>query len=149
MAKAKTVKEGADAIEAALKNGTDAVKDGFDKAVKGYDQLMTFGKDNAEAFLKSATLAGKGLEAINTEVFHYSRSRVEEGAEVTKAILASKTVQEALEIASDYTKAAFETYVAELNKVRDLAFSSVEQASQPLQARAAAIAELVQTRTAA
>ena len=49
MAKAKTVKESADVIESALKNGTEAVKDGFDKAVKGYDQLISFGKDNAEA----------------------------------------------------------------------------------------------------
>src|SRR5688572_12358337 len=135
MAKAKTVKESADVIESALKNGTEAVKDGFDKAVKGYDQLLSIGKDNAEAVIKSATLAGKGLEAINTQVFAYSRLSMEEGVEVTKAVLASKSVQEALEIQTDYMKTAFETYVTELNKVRDMALSVAKQAAQPLQAR--------------
>ena len=148
MAKAKAVKEGADVIEAALKNSTEAVKDGFDKAVKGYDQLISFGKDNAEAVIKSATLAGKGLEAVNTEVFAYSRLTVEEGVEVTKAVLASKSIQEALEIQTDYVKTAFETYVTEMNKIRDLALSVAKQAAQPLQARATVIADLVQARAA-
>ena len=148
MAKAKTVKESADVIESALKNGTEAVKDGFDKAVKGYDQLLSIGKDNAEAVIKSATLAGKGLEAINTQVFAYSRLSMEEGVEVTKAVLASKSVQEALEIQTDYVKSAFETYVTELNKVRDMALSVAKQAAQPLQARATVIADLVQSRAA-
>jgi phasin family protein len=148
MAKAKTVKESADVIESALKNSTEAVKDGFDKAVKGYDQLISFGKDNAEAVIKSATLAGKGLEAINTEVFAYSRLTVEEGVEVTKAVLASKSIQEALEIQTDYVKTAFETYVTEMNKVRELALAVAKQATQPLQARATVIADLVQTRAA-
>ena len=148
MAKAKRIKEGADVIEAALKNGTETVKDGFDKAVKGYDQLISFGKDNAEAVIKSATLAGKGLEAINTEVFAYSRLTVEEGVEVTKAVLASKSIQEAIEIQTDYVKTAFETYVTEMNKVRDLALAVAKQAAQPLQARATVIADLVQARAA-
>ena len=148
MAKAKTVKEGADAIETALKTSTEAVKEGFDKAVKGYDQLVSFGKDNAEAVIKSATRAGKGLEAINSEVFAFSRNSVEEGVEVTKAVLAAKSIQEALEIQADYAKAAFETYLAECNKVRELAFSTAKDAAEPLQARATAIADLVQSRAA-
>jgi phasin family protein len=148
MAKAKTVKEGADAIEAALKNGSEAVKGGFDKALKGYDQLVAFGKDNAEAVIKSAAVAGKGFEAINTQVFTYSRQSVEEGVEVTKAVLAAKSVQEAIEIQTDYARAVFETYLAEMNKVRELALSTAKEAAEPLQARAAAIADLVQARAA-
>jgi phasin family protein len=148
MAKAKTVKDGADAIEAALKNSTEAVKEGFDKAVQGYDQLISFSKDNVEAAIKSATLAGKGFEAINTEVFAFSRQTVEEGVEVTKAVFAAKSVQQALEIQAGYAKAAFETYIAECITVRELALSTAKEAAEPLQARATAIADLVQARAA-
>src|SRR5678815_2869464 len=104
MAKAKTVKNGADPIEAVLETGTEALKDSFDKAAKGYEKIFAFGKDNAEAFLKSATLAGKGWEAISTEVFAFSRQSVEESVAVTKAMLGSKSVQELLELQSDYAK---------------------------------------------
>jgi hypothetical protein len=125
MAKAKTVNGNADPIEAALKNGTEAVKDGFETLAKGYEQAIAFGKDNAEAVLKSATLAGKGLEAINSEVFAYSRQSVETSVAATKAMLGSSSVQELLEIQADYAKSAFETYLAEMNKVRDLALRSL------------------------
>ena len=144
MAKAKTVKNGADPIEAALENGTEAMKDGFEKAAKGYEQAFTFGKDNAEAVLKSATLAGKGVEAITGEVFAYSRQSVEESVAATKAMLGSKSVQELLELQSDFAKSAFETYLAEMNKVRELALTFAKDAAEPLQARFTAFTDIVQ-----
>ena len=144
MAKAKTVKNGADPIEAALENGTEAVKEGLEKAAKGYEQAFVFGKDNAEAVLKSATLAGKGVEAITSEVFAYSRQSVEESVAATKAMLGSKSVQELLELQSDYVKSAFETYVAEMNRMRDLAMTVAKDAAEPLQERFAAFGDIVQ-----
>ena len=149
MAKAKTVKNGADPIEAALENGTEAVRDSFEKAAKGYEQMFAFGKDNAEAVMKAATLAGKGWEAIGTEFFAFSRQSVEESVAVSKAMLGSKSVQELLELQSDYAKTAFETYLAELNRVRDLAVTTTKVAAAPLQERVSAFGDLVQTGRAA
>jgi phasin family protein len=149
MAKAKTVSSGTETIEAALKDGTETLKDGFDKAVQGYEQLVAFGKDNAEAVLKSANVAGKSIEAINAEVLTYSRAAVEESIFVTKAIMASKSVQEVIEIQSDFAKSAFETYVAEMTKVRDLFMTAAKQSAAPIQARVTAFADLVQNAKAA
>ncbi|MGZ6023036.1 MAG: hypothetical protein ACXWLQ_10625, partial [Rhizomicrobium sp.] len=62
MAKAKTAGEKingtTETIEAAFKNGTEALKTNFDKAVKGYDQMLGFSKDTVEAYVKAANLAG-------------------------------------------------------------------------------------------
>src|SRR5205823_13049161 len=58
--------------ESAVENGAAAVNDGFEKALKTYDRFMTFSKDNAEALLKSANAAGKGLESIHSEVLAYT-----------------------------------------------------------------------------
>ena len=144
----KTTANGPETIEAALKTSTDAVKDGFEKATKSYEQLMAFSKETAEALLKAANTTGKGIETINTEVFSYSRQSVEEGVAVTKAVLASKTLQEVLEIQSDYAKTAFETYVAQLTKLRELAMGTAKAASEPIQARVAAFADFVQAAAA-
>ena len=56
MAKAKSaeaISGAAEGIETAFKNGTEALKTGFDKAVKNYDQLLGYGKDTVEAWMFS------------------------------------------------------------------------------------------------
>ena len=142
----KTQRPAADdtlSIEAALKTGTKAVEEGFEKASLNYDRMVSFNKQTAEAVLKAASVAGKGAETINTEVFAYSRQSVEDGVTATKAMIASKTAQEFLQAQSDFTKSAFEAYVAETAKVRDMALDTAKAAIAPLQARFTALADLL------
>ena len=144
----KAAENGAEAVEAAFKNGTESLKEGFDKLAFSYEQLIAFNKDTAEAVIEAATKAGKGVETINSEVFSYSRQSMDEGIAATKAILGAKSLQEVVERQTEYTKAALEAYVAEMSKVRDLALGTAKAASEPLQARMTAFAELVQTQAA-
>ena len=53
---------GADTVESALYSGAEAMKDGFEKAIKNYDQFVAFSKDMAEAMIKSANATGKGFD---------------------------------------------------------------------------------------
>jgi len=146
MAESRTTKNGVDPIESALENGSEAVRDGLEKAAQAYEQAFAFSKENAEAVLKSANLAGKGIEAINSEAFAYSRQSVQESVAATKAMLGSKSVQELFELQSDYVKSAFQAYLGEMNKVRELALTTAKDAAEPLQARFTAFTDLVQTR---
>ena len=64
MSKARTAaEEGFNAAENNFTVGADALKAGFDKAIAGYDSVVGYGKDTAEALIKSATVAGKGAES--------------------------------------------------------------------------------------
>ena len=143
MATKKTTTQGAESIETALLTGAEAMKDGFEKAVKGYDQFISFGKDNAEAVLKSANAAGKGIESINSEVFAYTRKSAEEGVAAAKAVLSAKTVEQAFQLQSEFSKAVFEAYVDQLAKFGDMALATARHTAEPLQARVSAFAELV------
>ena len=72
MTKAKTAADKAAAnAEFAMANGTEAFKAVFDKAIKNYDAVLGYGKETAEAVMKSATVAGKGVESINSEIYAY------------------------------------------------------------------------------
>jgi phasin family protein len=139
----KSSTPGAEPIEAALLTGAEAMKDGFEKAVKGYDQFVSFGKDNAEAVLKSANAAGKGIETINSEVFAYVRKSAEDSVTAAKAVLSSKTVEEAFQLQSEFGKAMFETYVDQLAKFGDMTLAAARHTAEPLQARVSAFSELV------
>ena len=139
----KTTPPGAEPIETAFLSGAEAMKDGFEKAVKSYDQILSFGKDNAEAVLKSANAAGKGVESFNTEVLAFARKSTEDSVTAAKAVLSSKTVEEAFQLQSEFSKQLFETYVDQLAKFGDMALATARNAAEPIQARVTAFAEMV------
>src|ERR1700761_3902571 len=86
----KTTDKVTDTADTAVKNGTAAFKNGFEKAAKGYDHFLTYGKDTAEAYLKSANAAGKGLETLHQEIYGFSKQSIEDSLAATKAVLGSK-----------------------------------------------------------
>jgi phasin family protein len=150
MTKAKTAAEKASATaEINFKTGADAFKAGLEKAVAGYDSLVGYGKDTAEAYVKSATIAGKGIESLNSEIYSYSKGAIEESITAGKALLASKSVHEAFELQTDFAKSAFEAYVEELTKVSELFTATAKDSFAPLQGRYQAWVEVVQSARAA
>ena len=115
MTKTKTAGEKATAsAESALETGTAALKSGLEKTLQAYDAYLGYNKDTAEAVMKSATVAGKGVETINSEIYSFSKQSIEEAVAATKAVMGSKSVHEAFEFQTDFAKSAFEAYVARL-----------------------------------
>ena len=149
MSKAKTAAEKTSAAaEHTFFNGAEALKTGFEKAVKNYDTVLGYGKDTTEAYMKSATVAGKGIETINSEIYSYSKDAIEESVAAGKAILGSKSVHEAFALQTEYAKSAFEAYVSQLTKVSALFTAASKDSFAPLQGRAEAWAEVVQSARA-
>jgi phasin family protein len=149
MSKAKTASDKATATaEFAIANGAEAFKAGFEKATKNYDLVLGYGKDTAEAVMKSATVAGKGIEAINNELYAYSKQSLEDSITATKAIMGSKSLHEAFEYQSDFAKSAFESYIAEVTKFGELFTAAGKDSFAPLQGRAEAWLDVVQTTRA-
>ncbi len=145
MSKAKVADKATATAETALENGAAALKTGLEKALKGYDAFVTYGKDNAEAVTKSATVAGKGIETINSEIYSYSKQSIEGSVAATKAMLGSKSVHEAFEFQTDYVKSAFEAYVAEMSKITELATATTKYSFAPFKGRVQAWLDTVQT----
>lgn len=152
MAKSKTnekILNGAEHIEAAVKNGAEAFKTNFDKAVKGYDKFLGLGKENLEAVVAAATVAGKGAETLHNELYAYSKQSIEDSVAATKAVLASKSAHEAFEVQTDFAKAAFDQYVSQVAKMNEIFAATAKDAFGPLQTRYQAWVEAVQEARAA
>jgi len=139
----------AENIETAMKNGTEAFKTGFEKAVKNYDQLVGYGKETVEAYVKSANAAGKGAETLHNELYTYSKQSIEESIAATKALLGAKSVHEAFELQSDFAKTAFDAYVGQVTKLSEIFVATTKEALEPLQGRVQAWVEVVQDAGAA
>lgn len=128
-----------------FKEGTESLQQGFEKITHDCEKMVSFQKEATEALVESATVAGKGIETINKAVLEYSQASVEDMAVATKAIMASKSLQEAVEKQTAFMKSAFETYVAEMTKVGDLALGTAKAASEPVQKQADIAASLVKS----
>lgn len=140
---------GAEGIETVMKNGSEAFKASFEKAVKSYDHFLGYGKETVEAYMKAANAAGKGAETIHNEIYAYSKQSVEDTIAATKAVLGSKSAHEAFELQTDFAKSAFDTYVGQVTKLNELFISTAKETFEPLQGRVQAWVEVVQSARAA
>src|SRR6201996_5202441 len=152
MAKNKTAGEkingAAQTAETTFKNGAEAFKTGFEKAVKNYDHFLGYGKETVEAYVKAANAAGKGAETINSEIYALSKQSIEESIAATKAVLGSKSIHEAIEVQTDFAKTAFDAYVGQMTKLGQLFQATSKETFAPIQGRVQAWVETVQKRAA-
>jgi phasin family protein len=144
MSKAKTAEKTTAAAETALENGAAALKTGLEKSLKSYEAFVGYGKDSAEAAMKSATTASKSIESINSEIYSYSKQSVEDTVAATKAVMGSKSVHEVFEYQTDFAKSAFEAYVAELSKISELATAATKDSFAPFKGHVQAWLDTVQ-----
>lgn len=135
---------GTEGIETAMKTGAEALKNGFEKAAKGYDQFFVYGKETAEACVKCANVAGKGMESLHNEIYNFSKQTIEDQIAATKALMAAKSVHEAYELQTDFAKTAFDSYVGELNKIGEIFAATAKDAFEPIQGRVQAWVDTVQ-----
>jgi len=152
MAKSKAeekISSGAEHIDMAVKNGAEAFKSGFEKAVAGYDKLLGHSKENLEACVKAANAAGKGAETLHNELYTFSKQSIEDSIAATKALLAAKSAHEAFELQSDFAKTSFDHYIGEVSKLSEIMASAAKDTFGPLQGRYQAWVEAVQSTRAA
>jgi len=134
--------------ESAMKNGAEALKNGFERAAKGYDQFLGFSKETVEAYLKAANAAGKGVETFQNELYLFSKQSIEDALAATRAVLSSKSVNEALEVQTGFTKNAFDTYVGQINRLNEIVLSTTKETFEPIQGRVQALVDAAQNTRA-
>ncbi len=113
----------------------------FEGAVKGYDEFTAFGKQAFDAWIAAGNSTAKGYEAINAEMLSFGKDRVEDTIAVTKALFGAKSVDQAVQMQSDFAKKAFDAYVAETSKLGELVNKTTLDEFAPVTARYSAAFE--------
>ena len=152
MVKSKTTEKTIDAtenMEFAMKNGAEAMKNGFEKAVKNYDHFVGYGKETVEAYTKAANVAAKGAETLHNEIFAFSKQSFENTIAQTKALMATKSVHEAIELQSDFAKTQFDGYVSKMTQLGEIVAATTKDSFAPIQGRVQAWVDVMQNARAA
>lgn len=131
----------ADQLQAA---GAKAFREGVDKSVAGLTELNAQGKQNLEAVVASAAAAQKGAEALSQQALAYGKKSWEDGVAAAQSLTQARSVQELVELQTNYAKSAVEAYLSEATKAADVFTASVKDSFKPINERVTATVEKFQ-----
>jgi phasin family protein len=98
-----------------------------------FEEFQKLGKDRFDAAVRSYGEVNKGFQAINAKIIDYSKIVFEDGAHAFAQLVGAKTVEQAIEIQSQYAKKAFDTHVAEMSKLSDIYVGTAREAYKPVE----------------
>ena len=134
-----------DASERLSGAGNQAFKETVERSLSTLNQLNDVSKANLEAVVASIGAATRGAEAIGAQAMSYSKSATEQGMDAARALSAVKSVQEAVELQTNFARTALETYLSEMNRMSETVAASVKDSLAPLNERATAAMETLQS----
>ena len=76
---------------------------------------------------------GKGFQAITTEVADYSKKAMEDSTRAFEQLSGAKSVEQAVEIQSQFAKKAYEAYVSEMSKIGEMYVGLAKDAYKPVE----------------
>jgi hypothetical protein len=85
-----------------------------------FEDAGKYGKEFMDNGLKSFASLSKGFQAIAVETTEYAKKNLETGSATLEKLVAAKSLEKAVEIQTDYAKAAYEGFVAEATRLGDL-----------------------------
>src|SRR5882762_1423311 len=99
--------------------------------VKNLEDMQKFGKDNADASLKSFGVLSKNFQAIAVEVADYSKKAFEEGAAATEKLIGAKSLDKVIEVQTAYLKTAYEGFLSQSAKLGELYAGLAQETCKP------------------
>ena len=125
--------------------GSQAFKDGVEKSLSSLNDINAQSKQNLEAVVAAATAATKGAEALGAQAIAFSKKAIEDNVAAAKSLGAAKSVQEVVELQTNWYKSSLEAYLAEFNRASEIVAASVKDTWTPLNARVTATVEKFQS----
>ncbi len=113
--------------------------------IDGFDTFVSFGKDNAEAMVKSGNATLKGFEEMGKAMQALATRNAEKTDAALKALATCKTPVEVADLQSKLARESIEIAIAEGRKFAELSQSVFTAALEPLNARIAAFQAMAKT----
>ena len=104
------------------------------------EDFQEYGKQQFESVVASATNAQNGLGAIATAYGDYARKAYEDSKSFVEKLSGVKSLEKVIEVQTEYAKTAYETFVAESQKIAGLYGDLAKQVAKPFETPASKFA---------
>ena len=97
------------------------------------EDIQQYGKQHIENVVASATTVQTGLQAIASAYGEYTKKSFEDTKSFVEKLSGVKSLDKAFEVQTDYAKSAYETFVAESQKIAGMYSDLAKQTFKPLE----------------
>jgi phasin family protein len=97
------------------------------------EDYQKLSKEGFDATLRSLGEVNKGFQALTAEMTDYSKKAFDDGIHAWQQLLGVKSVDQALEIQTQYAKRSYDTYMAEMSKLGEMCVSLARNAYRPVE----------------
>jgi phasin family protein len=97
------------------------------------EDIQQYGKEHLETVVASATSVQSGLQAIATAYGDYTKKSFEDTKSFVEKLSGAKSLDKAIEAQTEFAKSAYETFVAESQKIAGLYTDLARQTYKPLE----------------
>jgi phasin family protein len=97
------------------------------------EDIQQYGKEHLETVVASATSLQTGLQAIASAYGDYTKKSFEDTRSFVEKLSGVKSLDKAMEVQTEFAKSAYETFVAESQKIAGLYTDLAKQAYKPLE----------------
>jgi phasin family protein len=104
------------------------------------EDIQNYGKEQLDTVVSSAASMQNGLQAIATAYGDYTKKSFEDTKSFVEKLSGVKSLDKAIEAQNEYAKSAYETFVADSQKIAGLYSDLAKQAFKPLEGLAAKFA---------
>jgi hypothetical protein len=106
---------------------------GKDANVVKVEEIQQYGKEQFESAVASAASMQKGVQAIATVVGDYGKKSIQDSSAFVEKLAGVKSLEKAIEVQTEYAKSAYESFVAESQKIGSMYAELTKQAYKPFE----------------
>lgn len=97
------------------------------------ENIQQYGKEHLDTVVASATTVQNGLQAIASAYGDYTKKSFEDTKSFVEKLSGVKSIDKVIEVQTEYAKSAYETFVAESQKIAGLYTDLAKQTFKPLE----------------
>ena len=97
------------------------------------EDIQQYGKEHLDTVVASATSVQNGLQAIASAYGDYTKKSFEDTKSFVEKLSGVKSLDKALEVQTEFAKSAYETFIAESQKIAGLYTDLAKTTYKPLE----------------
>jgi phasin family protein len=111
----------------------NALRSGKDAKMVKVEDIQQYGKEQLETVVASATTMQHGIQAIASAYGDYTKKSFEDTKSMVEKLSGVKSLDKAIELQTEFAKSAYETFVAESQKIAGLYGDLAKQSFKPFE----------------
>jgi phasin family protein len=97
------------------------------------EDIQQYGKEHLETVVASATTLQSGIQTIATAYGDYTKKSFEDTKSFVEKLSGVKSLDKAIEVQTEFARSAYETFVAESQKIAGLYTDLAKQTFKPFE----------------